>query len=181
MTNINLLLRVREANNRRKITFDGDRAVAINLVRPSARNRWKAGRVRSCIGLFNPERRDGKRTRRQHKRSNWSASVSPVRDTGPRRHDCCDGSAVRAAPRLRRCTDGPDRSETWVQSDQGAWPGYPSSNDSDNSGDHSMAHRRNSTARYRNSMVHRHNSTARSRNHSFAGRRSCLWFQAPFP
>ena len=72
------------ASNCGKITFDGDRAAAPDFAGTDPRRRCKARRVRSCIGLFNPDRRDGKRTRHQRKRSNCCASVSPVRDTGPR-------------------------------------------------------------------------------------------------
>jgi rare lipoprotein A (peptidoglycan hydrolase) len=55
-TNIDSLLRLCESSNRRKVTLDGDRVAATNLIGTDACRRSKTGRVRSCIGLFDAER-----------------------------------------------------------------------------------------------------------------------------
>jgi hypothetical protein len=64
-TNIDPQLRLCEASNRRKVACDCDRVAATGCAGTDPRRRCKAERVRSCIGLFNPERRDGRRTRHQ--------------------------------------------------------------------------------------------------------------------
>jgi len=55
------------------------------LLEPTRAADGKTGRMRSCVGLFNPERRDGKRRRHPRKKFDRRASVTPVRDTGPGR------------------------------------------------------------------------------------------------
>jgi hypothetical protein len=84
-----------------KVTCDRGRVVAPDFAGTDPRRRCKARRVRSCVGLFNPDRRDGKRTRHQRERSNCCASVSPVRDTGPRRQSRKWAFSNRAGHRSR--------------------------------------------------------------------------------